>query len=128
MWDATRVAIDIDLDQPVILGVTVSVHVCSTCSRMFRGAAALSATARGLHATCRTESHRRRVSRRAGPRGAWRINWRETSGSSPTKSWLACGAVYFGESARPFRLKMATHFDSAELALKDSAGRVVGSG
>jgi hypothetical protein len=36
MWDATRVAIDIDLDQPVILGVTVSVHVCSTCSRMFR--------------------------------------------------------------------------------------------
>jgi hypothetical protein len=36
VWDATRVAIDIDLDQPVILGVTVSVHVCSTCSRMFR--------------------------------------------------------------------------------------------
>jgi hypothetical protein len=36
VWDVTRVAIDIDLDQPVILGVTVSVHVCSTCSRMFR--------------------------------------------------------------------------------------------
>lgn len=36
MWDATRVAIDIDLDQPVILGVEVSVHVCATCSRMFR--------------------------------------------------------------------------------------------
>jgi hypothetical protein len=36
VWDATRIAIDIDLDQPVILGVKVSVHVCATCSRMFR--------------------------------------------------------------------------------------------
>src|SRR5262249_49838242 len=35
VWDTPRVAIDIDLDQPVILGVRVSVHVCSTCSRMF---------------------------------------------------------------------------------------------
>ena len=36
VWDATRVAIDIDLDQPVVLTVEVSVHVCATCSRMFR--------------------------------------------------------------------------------------------
>jgi hypothetical protein len=35
-WDATRVAIDIDLDQPIVLAVEVSVHVCATCSRMFR--------------------------------------------------------------------------------------------
>jgi len=30
------VAIDIDLDKPVILAVDVSVHVCVACSRMFR--------------------------------------------------------------------------------------------
>jgi transposase-like protein len=30
------VAIDIDLDQPVVLAVDVSVHVCATCNRMFR--------------------------------------------------------------------------------------------
>lgn len=36
VWDARRVAVDIDLDQPVILVVDVSVHVCATCSRMFR--------------------------------------------------------------------------------------------
>jgi hypothetical protein len=33
VWDATRVAIDIDLEQPVILAVKVSVHVRATCSR-----------------------------------------------------------------------------------------------
>ncbi|MBV9328539.1 MAG: hypothetical protein JO352_32905 [Chloroflexi bacterium] len=36
VWDATRVAIDIDLDQPIVLAVEVSVHVCATCGRMFR--------------------------------------------------------------------------------------------
>jgi hypothetical protein len=36
VWDITRVAVDIDLDQPIVLLVEVSVHVCATCSRMFR--------------------------------------------------------------------------------------------
>ena len=36
VWDSTRVAVDIDLDQPIVLVVEVSVHVCATCSRMFR--------------------------------------------------------------------------------------------
>jgi hypothetical protein len=36
VWDVTRVAVDIDLDQPIVLAVEVSVHVCATCSRMFR--------------------------------------------------------------------------------------------
>jgi hypothetical protein len=36
VWDAKRVAVDIDLDHPVVLAVEVSVHVCATCSRMFR--------------------------------------------------------------------------------------------
>jgi hypothetical protein len=36
LWNAARVAIDLDLNQPVVLAVIVSVHVCSTCSRMFR--------------------------------------------------------------------------------------------
>ena len=36
MWDTLRTAIDIDLDQPILLAVEVSVHVCATCSRMFR--------------------------------------------------------------------------------------------
>jgi len=36
VWDARRIAVDIDLDQPVVLVVDVSVHVCATCSRMFR--------------------------------------------------------------------------------------------
>ena len=36
VWDARRVAIDIDLDQPVVLGVDVRVHVYATGSRMFR--------------------------------------------------------------------------------------------
>ena len=31
-----RVAIDIDLDHPVVLAVEVGVHVCPVCSRMFR--------------------------------------------------------------------------------------------
>jgi hypothetical protein len=36
LWDASRVAVDIDLDQPVVLTVVVSVHVCPVCGRMFR--------------------------------------------------------------------------------------------
>jgi hypothetical protein len=36
LWDATRVAVDIDLEQPVVLAVVVSVHVCPVCARMFR--------------------------------------------------------------------------------------------
>jgi hypothetical protein len=36
LWDASRVAVDIDLDQPVVLIVVVSVHVCAVCGRMFR--------------------------------------------------------------------------------------------
>jgi hypothetical protein len=36
MWDVWRVAVDIDLDQPIVLAVEVSVHVCASCSRMFR--------------------------------------------------------------------------------------------
>jgi hypothetical protein len=36
VWDARRVAIDIDLEQPVVLAVDVSVHACAACSRMFR--------------------------------------------------------------------------------------------
>ncbi|HEU0212710.1 MAG TPA: hypothetical protein VFR13_01400 [Jiangellaceae bacterium] len=35
-WDVTRVAIDIDLDQPVLLAVVVSVHRCRPCRRYFR--------------------------------------------------------------------------------------------
>ncbi len=36
LWDATRVAVDIDLEQPIVLAVVVSVHVCPVCGRMFR--------------------------------------------------------------------------------------------
>jgi hypothetical protein len=36
VWDVTRIAIDIDLDQPVILAVEVSVHRCGPCGRTFR--------------------------------------------------------------------------------------------
>jgi hypothetical protein len=36
VWDVTRVAVDIDLDQPIVLAIEVSVHVCAACSRMFR--------------------------------------------------------------------------------------------
>jgi hypothetical protein len=36
MWDVTRAAVDVDLDQPIVLAVEVSVHVCAACSRMFR--------------------------------------------------------------------------------------------
>ena len=36
MWDVTRTAIDIDLDEPVLLGVVVSVHHCRDCQRYFR--------------------------------------------------------------------------------------------
>lgn len=35
-WDVTRIAIDIDLDQPVVLAVQVSVHRCRSCGREFR--------------------------------------------------------------------------------------------
>ena len=36
VWDATRTAIDIDLDDPVLLRVTVSVHHCAPCRHHFR--------------------------------------------------------------------------------------------
>jgi Transposase, Mutator family len=36
VWDVTRVAVDIDLDQPVVLAVQVSVHRCQPCGRTFR--------------------------------------------------------------------------------------------
>jgi hypothetical protein len=36
VWDSTRVAVDIDLDQPIVLLVEISVHVCAACSCMFR--------------------------------------------------------------------------------------------
>ena len=35
-WEVFRTAIDVDLDHPVLLLVTVSVHRCSACSRHFR--------------------------------------------------------------------------------------------
>jgi hypothetical protein len=36
IWEVTRVAVDIDLDQLVVLGVEVSVHFCAVCNRRFR--------------------------------------------------------------------------------------------
>jgi hypothetical protein len=36
VWDVTRAAIDIDLEQPVLLAVMVSVHRCRPCRRYFR--------------------------------------------------------------------------------------------
>lgn len=36
VWDATRTAIDLDLDQPVLLAVTVSVDHCRSCRHSFR--------------------------------------------------------------------------------------------
>ena len=36
VWDAERVAIDIDLDRPVLLLVRVSVHHCPACDHFFR--------------------------------------------------------------------------------------------
>lgn len=36
VWEVSRTAIDVDLDHPVLLRVSVSVHRCSSCSRHFR--------------------------------------------------------------------------------------------
>jgi hypothetical protein len=36
VWEVSRTAIDIDLDHPVLLLVTVSVHRCPGCSCYFR--------------------------------------------------------------------------------------------
>lgn len=36
VWETSRTAIDVDLDHPVLLLVTVSVHRCLACSRYFR--------------------------------------------------------------------------------------------
>ena len=36
VWDASRTAVDLDLDQPVLLLVTVSVHHCPACRHYFR--------------------------------------------------------------------------------------------
>jgi transposase len=36
VWEASRTAIDVDLDHPVLLLVTVSVHRCQSCGRHFR--------------------------------------------------------------------------------------------
>jgi hypothetical protein len=35
-WDVTRTAIDVDLDEPVLLAVVVSVHRCRPCRHYFR--------------------------------------------------------------------------------------------
>ncbi len=35
-WETTRTAIDVDLDQPILLQVVVSVHFCPTCRHHFR--------------------------------------------------------------------------------------------
>src|SRR5579872_1914401 len=36
VWDTARTAIDLDLDAPVLLRITVSVHHCPACPRRFR--------------------------------------------------------------------------------------------
>ena len=36
VWETTRTAVDIDLDRPVLLAVTVSVHHCRPCRHYFR--------------------------------------------------------------------------------------------
>jgi hypothetical protein len=36
---AERVAIDLDLDHPIVLLITVSVHFCASCQRYFRASA-----------------------------------------------------------------------------------------
>lgn len=36
MWETSRTAIDVDLDGPVLLQVTVSVHYCAACHHHFR--------------------------------------------------------------------------------------------
>ncbi|MCA1837585.1 MAG: hypothetical protein LC674_02050, partial [Actinobacteria bacterium] len=36
MWEASRTAIDVDLENPVLLLVTISVHRCRSCSHHFR--------------------------------------------------------------------------------------------
>lgn len=36
LWDAIRVAVDIDLEQPIVLAVEVSVHGCQRCGHAFR--------------------------------------------------------------------------------------------
>ena len=36
VWEVSRTAIDVDLDHPVLLLVTVSVHRCQSCGRHFR--------------------------------------------------------------------------------------------
>jgi hypothetical protein len=36
VWDATRTAIDLDLDQPILLAIVVSVHHCRPCGHYFR--------------------------------------------------------------------------------------------
>src|SRR4029450_4508573 len=36
VWEAQRTALDLDLDRPVLLLVTVSVHQCRGCGHFFR--------------------------------------------------------------------------------------------
>ena len=36
VWTVTRTAIDLDLDGPILLAVTVSVHRCRPCRHYFR--------------------------------------------------------------------------------------------
>jgi hypothetical protein len=36
VWDAARTAIDLDLDAPVLLQITVRVHRCPACRQHFR--------------------------------------------------------------------------------------------
>jgi len=59
LWDATRVAVDIDVDHPVVLAVVVGVHVC------------------------RPEGGRDPSIAMAWRCVPCRIDWREISGSSP---------------------------------------------
>jgi ArsR family metal-binding transcriptional regulator len=57
VWDVTRVAVDIDLDQPIVLAVEVSVHVCSLRPHVSCTATVSSSTS-DLYAARRSEGGR----------------------------------------------------------------------
>jgi hypothetical protein len=79
VWDVTRVAIDIDLDQPIVLAVKMSVHVCATCTRMFRAQPAF-LRPRGIYTGRVVRKAIDAVHATVWPRAAFRIGLRVTFG------------------------------------------------
>jgi hypothetical protein len=92
VWEVGRGAVDIDLDRPVLLRVTVGVHYCAACRHYFRAQPPF--LRRDATDTDRVVAKAvASVLRDGMPSPAWGNASRATSGCSPASAPSGCGAA-----------------------------------